>query len=166
MDDYLSKPFTIRKLGETVARWIAVEPKGSGGPGDAGAEPGSPAKPSFSPIDQAVIDGIRERERVGGRGSLEQTINTYLAEASRRIEGLCISAEKGDAVSLLRDARALESGSTGVGAAGLSDLCRKIGERIRAGEAFAPGDPLLAMIDGEFHSVREALMAILVGSSA
>ncbi|MDP1987237.1 response regulator, partial [Phenylobacterium sp.] len=32
MDDYLCKPFTIRRLGEMVSKWISAESKDPGGP--------------------------------------------------------------------------------------------------------------------------------------
>jgi len=37
MDDYLSKPFTIRDLGGMISKWIPVETKDSGGPVEAQA---------------------------------------------------------------------------------------------------------------------------------
>jgi len=69
MDDYLSKPFTIRKLGDMVSKWISAEGKGSGGPVEARVEPAAPAKSLVSPIDRAVIDGIRELEDDGTKAS-------------------------------------------------------------------------------------------------
>ena len=37
MDDYLSKPFTIRKLGETISKWIFVETEDPGDPAESPA---------------------------------------------------------------------------------------------------------------------------------
>jgi signal transduction histidine kinase/CheY-like chemotaxis protein len=49
MDDYLTKPFTIRKLGEKISKWIPVETKDSGGPVESQAESAVPAQPPISP---------------------------------------------------------------------------------------------------------------------
>jgi HPt (histidine-containing phosphotransfer) domain-containing protein len=68
--------------------------------------------------------------------------------------------------SLLLAAHTLKSSSANVGAIGLSDLCRKIEGKARAGEPIAAGDPLLSKFEGESRSVHEALTAILVGASA
>ncbi len=166
MDDYLSKPFTIRKLGEMVSKWISVERKDSGAPIEAKAEPAVPTEPSISPIDQTVLDGIRELEGEGNKGFFERVINLYLTGASRLVEGVLSAAEKGDAEALLRAAHTLKSSSANVGATGLSDLCRKIEEKGRGSEPVAAGDPLLSKFEGEYRSVREALTAILEGTSA
>ncbi|HEX7523001.1 MAG TPA: response regulator [Candidatus Deferrimicrobium sp.] len=166
MDDYLSKPFTIRKLGETVSKWISAERKDSGVPVEAQAELAVPAKPPISPIDQTVLDGIRELEGDGNKGFLERVINLYLSGASRLVEGVLSAAETGDAESLLRAAHTLKSSSANVGATGLSDLCRKIEEKARRGEPVVAGDPLLSKFEREFRSVREALAAILEGTSS
>ena len=165
MDDYLSKPFTIRKLGDIVSKWISVEPKGSGGPVEAQAESAVSAKPPISPIDKTVIDGIRELEGDGNHGFLERVINLFLPGASRLVEEVLSSAEKGDSDSLLRAVHTLKSSSANVGATRLSDICRNIEGKVRKGEPIAAGDPLLSNIEGEFRSVREALSGILEGTS-
>ncbi|MHB1025146.1 MAG: response regulator [Desulfobacteria bacterium] len=161
MDDYLSKPFTIRKLGEMVSKWIPAKVNDPGGPAEAQGEPAVPAKPPNSSIDKSVIDGIRELEGDGNRGFLERVINLYLSGASRHLEGVISAAEKGDVESLLRAAHTLKSSSANVGAIYLADLCRKIEEKVRGGEPVVVGDPLLAKFEGEFRSVRDGLAAIL-----
>ncbi|MDO8739242.1 response regulator, partial [Candidatus Deferrimicrobium sp.] len=166
MDDYLSKPFTIRKLGETVSKWVSSERKDSSGAVEAEAKSAVPVKPLKTTIDQTAIDGIRELEVAGNQGFLERIIGLYLSGATRQVEGILSAAEKGDAESLLQAAHTLKSSSANVGATGLSDLCRKIEGMIRAGEPVGVGDPLLSKIEGEFRSVQEALTAILEGASA
>jgi two-component system sensor histidine kinase/response regulator len=166
MDDYLSKPFTIRKLGEMVSKWISAESKDTGGPVEAQAKSDVPAKPLNYTIDQTAIDGIRELEGAGNQGFLERIIGLYLSGATRLVEGVLSAAEKGDAESLLRAAHTLKSSSANVGATGLSDLCRKIEGKVLAGEQVDAGDPLLSKFEGEFRSVQEALTAILEGTSA
>jgi CheY-like chemotaxis protein len=166
MDDYLSKPFTIRKLGETVSKWVSPERKQSGGAVEAQAKSAVPAKPRNSTIDQTAIDGIRELEGAGNQGFLERIIGLYLSGATRLVEEVISAAEKGDAASLLRAAHTLKSSSANVGALGLSELCRKIEGMVRAGEPLAAGDPLLSEFEGEFRSVRKALAAIQEVTSA
>jgi CheY-like chemotaxis protein len=166
MDDYLSKPFTIRKLGETISKWVSAEWKESGGAVEALAKSVLPAKPPDSTIDQTAIDGIRELEEAGNQGFLERIIGLYLSGATGLVEGVISAAERGDAESLLRSAHTLKSSSANVGAIGLSDLCRRIEGKIRAGEPVAAGDPLLSRFEGEFRSVQEALAAILEETSA
>jgi two-component system, sensor histidine kinase and response regulator len=167
MDDYLSKPFTIGKLGAKLAKWLSAGRKpGPAGSGEAPPETGISANPPPSPIDRNVLDGIRALEGEGNRGLLERVINLYISDAPRLVEGILSAAETGDTESLLRAAHTLKSSSAYVGATGLSDLCRKVGGMARAGEPIAAGDPLLWKFEGEHRSVLEALAAVLKGAPA
>ena len=167
MDGYLSKPFTIKKLGNILSKWLSVELQVEpGGTAGAQVETAVAAKPPISPIDKMVLDGIRELEGTGNRGFFERVIKLYLSGAPGLVEGVLAGAEKGDMDSLLRAVHTLKSSSANVGAVGLSDLCRKIEGKVRAGGSIAAGDPLLSKFEGESRSAHEALMAILVGASA
>ena len=167
MDGYLSKPFTIQKLGNMLSKWFSVErEKEPVGVPEAPRVPAGTAKPSISPINKTVLDGIRELEGAGNQGFFERIVTLYLSGAPGLAEEVLTGAEKGDMDSLLRAAHSLKSSSANVGATGLSDLCRKIEGKARAGEPVAAGDPLLSKFEGEFRSVQEALKAILEGISA
>jgi len=167
MDGYLSKPFTIQKLGNMLSKWISVEQEKEpvGAPEDPRV-PAGMAKPSISPIDKTVLDGIRELEGAGNPGFFERIVTMYLSGAPGLAAEVLAGAEKGDTDSLLRAAHTLKSSSANVGATGLSDLCRKIEGKSRAGEPVSAGDPLLSKFEGEFRSVQEALKSILEGISA
>ena len=167
MDGYLSKPFTIQKLGNILSKWLSVETqKEPDGAAVASVEAAVTAKPPISPIDESVLDGIRELEGAGNRGFFERIVKLYLSGTPGLVEGVLAGAEKGDMDSLLLAVHTLKSSSANVGAIGLSDLCRKIEGKARAGEPIAAGDPLLSKFEGESRSVHEALTAILVGASA
>jgi signal transduction histidine kinase/DNA-binding response OmpR family regulator/HPt (histidine-containing phosphotransfer) domain-containing protein len=165
MDDYLSKPFTIGRLGDMLAKWLSA----GGKPGPAGADEAPPeagAKSQASPIDKKVHDEIRALEGEGNRGLLERIINLYLTDAPRLVEGILSAAEKADTESLMRAAHTLKSSSANVGATGLSELCRKVEGMARAGKPIAAGDPILSKFEGEHRSVLEALAAVLEGTPA
>ena len=167
MDDYLSKPFTIGRLGDMLAKWLSAgEKTGPAGADEAPPETGAAANPPASPIDKNVLDGIRALEGDGNRGLLERIINLYLSDAPGLVEGILSAVEKGDMESLLRAAHTLKSSSANVGATGLSDLCRKVEGMARAGEPIASGDPLLWRFEGEHRSVLEALAGVLEGTPA
>jgi len=167
MDDYLSKPFTIVKLGGMLAKWLsAVGKPGSSGADEPPPETGVATKPQASPIDRNVLDGIRALEGAGNRGLLERIITLYLTDAPLLVEGILSAAEKEDTESLLRAVHTLKSSSANVGATGLSDLCRKVEGMVRAGEPLASGAPLLWRFEGEHRSVLEALAVVLEGAPA
>ena len=164
MDDYLSKPFTIQKLHETLAKWIA----GDGKP-DVGRSVEAPlttsdvAQDQTSPINPAVLDGIRALENNGSKGLFGKVLSLYLSDSPKLVEGILSAVEEGDGESLRRAAHTLKSSSANVGATDLLELCRKVEEMARAGEIPASGDPLLGRLEEEYRSVREALSTILSG---
>ncbi|GAB4243154.1 MAG: hypothetical protein OHK0028_21690 [Deltaproteobacteria bacterium] len=164
MDDYLSKPFTIHRLGDMLSKWLSPGGKPGTDGGGTPAAPGPPPDAVSSPIDRVVLEGIRALEGDGNRGLLERIIGVYLSDSPRLVEGILSAAEKGDTESLLRAAHTLKSSSANVGAAGLSELCRKVEGMVRAGEPVAAGAPVLSKIEGEFQSVREALSDVLGGA--
>ncbi len=160
MDGYLSKPFTIRKLGDELSKWLSVE---------WNPEPVAPVEASgktrSSPIDPSVLEGIRSLEGPGGQGLFERVLSLFLSDSPKLMEQVRSSVETGDAEALRLAVHTLKSSSANVGAAGLSDLCRKIEGRTREGNLPSAGDPLLGQIEGEYRSVRQALHVVLEGVS-
>lgn len=167
MDDYLSKPFTIQKLQETIAKWVnpdgKPEPAVNIGPP---AETSDAAQERTSPITAAVLDNIRALDADGAQGLLEKVLSLYLSDSRNLVEGILSAAGKGDGEPLRRAAHTLKSSSANVGAINLSELCRKIEEVARSGEIPAAGDPLWEMLEEEYRSVREALSTISQGNPA
>jgi signal transduction histidine kinase/CheY-like chemotaxis protein len=164
MDDYLSKPFTIQKLHDTLAKWMAGDGTPDVGRGfEAPLTTSDAVQDQTSPINPAVLDGIRTIDNNGGKGLLGKVLSLYLSDSPKLVEGILFAVEKGDGESLLRAAHTLKSSSANVGATNLPELCRKLEEMARAGEIPASGDPLLGRLEEEYRSVREALSTILSG---
>ena len=164
MDDYLSKPFTIQRLHETLAKWIT----GDGKP-DVGRSVEAPlttsdaAQDQTSPINPAVLEGIRVLDDNGGQGLLGKVLSLYLSDSPKLMEGILSAMERGDGESLGRAAHTLKSSSANVGATDLPELCRKVEEMARAGKIPVSGDPLLGRLKEEYRSVWEALSTIHSG---
>jgi signal transduction histidine kinase/CheY-like chemotaxis protein len=164
MDDYLSKPFTIQKLHETIAKWIAGDGKPDVGSGvEAPLTASDAAQIQTSPINPAVLDDIRALDNNGGKGLFVKVLSLYLSDSPKLVEKILSAVEKGDGESLRRAAHTLKSSSANVGATDLPELCRKVEEMARAGEIPASGDPLLGRLEEDYRSVREALSTILSG---
>ena len=167
MDDYLSKPFTIHKLHETLAKWITGDGKRDGGRGvEAPLTTSDSAADRTHPINPAVLDGIRALDNNGGQGLLGKVLSLYLSDSPKLVEGILSATQKGDGESLRMAAHSLKSSSANVGAINLSELCRKIEEMARAGDMPAAGDLLLGRLEEEYQSVREALSTIQSGNTA
>ncbi len=167
MDDYLSKPFTIQKLYDMLSKWTGeVRKSGEDAAVGTSMAPSVETKGRSGPINRAVLDGIRSLEGAGGGETLVRKIlSLYLSDSPIHLEGILRASEKGDGESFRRAAHALKSSSANVGAADLSELCRKLEEMGRSEELPAVGDPLLIRLEGEYLSVRNLLSAILEGNA-
>jgi HPt (histidine-containing phosphotransfer) domain-containing protein len=118
-------------------------------------------KTGASSIERGALDGIRLLEAPGGRGLLDKVLVLYLADSLKHMKRIRESVETGEADSLLRACHSLKSSSGNVGAAGLSEICRKIEAGAGAGVLPAAGDSLIDKLEEEYRSVREDLEAIL-----
>ena len=137
MDDYLSKPFSLPQLEQSLRRWLVVAP---------GGEPH---------VDLGVIERLLEQAG-GGSDLLKSLIRTYLADAPARIAAIREGMVRADASAVARAAHALKSASANLGATVLARLCKDLERHCRAGGTHDAGD-LARAIGVEFEHVREEL---------
>ncbi len=114
-----------------------------------------------SMIDRVVLDRIRALEGPDSRGLLKKVIGLYLSDSERLVERIRSAAETGDPEALRRAAHTLKSSSGNVGAARVSEICRRIEGEMAAGNLPSSGDPLLAGLEAAYRSAREELRAVL-----
>jgi CheY-like chemotaxis protein/HPt (histidine-containing phosphotransfer) domain-containing protein len=138
MDDYLSKPFSLPQLEQSLRRWLVVAPDG-----------GQPH------VDLGVIEKLLEQAG-GGSDLLKSLIRTYLADAPARIAAIREGMARGDAPAVARAAHALKSASANLGATVLARLCKDLERHCRAGSTL-DADDLARAIGLEFEHVREEL---------
>jgi len=175
MSDYMSKPFALETLRETLSRWMpkteapaaspaAREPRAATGtalpvapgPGGTSGEPsaGDDAQPL---IDQLALDNIRALMRNGAPNILDKVIDVYFKDSRKLLETLREGVHKPDSPEIVqRAAHTLKSSSANLGATQLAGLCRELeaaGREKRLGDAPA----LLAEIERIYPAVCTAL---------
>ena len=138
-DDYLSKPFSPMDLGKLLEKWLPqtgtrdasaisrgvlteAEPPGPGPVQDD--EPGTEI--SASPIDQSVLDVIRDMEDEDDPDMLADILGLYLDKSADLLQTLQTAIANLDAESMRIAAHTLKSSSANVGARVLADLCRDL----------------------------------------
>lgn len=84
-----------------------------------------------TPIDPAVIQGLRELGGDDEPGLLAELIEIFLEDAPERMKDITEGLATGDVGRVERGAHTLKSSSANVGALSLSELCRKIVESAR-----------------------------------
>jgi two-component system, sensor histidine kinase and response regulator len=177
MDDYLSKPFNMKQLQETIGRWLPCrgsEPgkdrahgsalqAGSDGSGLTDDHPGNAAPPDTGGpiiteqhIDKQVWASIKAIENPSSPGLLEKLFGLYLESSSDLMQKMKEAAHQGNLDEMRRTAHTLKSSSANIGAKELSSLCAQMERSAREGDA-GHLDTLYGRIDAEYRAVREIL---------
>lgn len=120
-------------------------------------------KTGSTPIDRAVLEGIRMLEGRGGQGLVEKVVALYLSDSRKQVERMRASAETGDPGSMKRAAHTLKSSSANVGAMAVSVICQEIEAETAEGRPPAAGSPMLEKLENEYRSACRELQAILGG---
>jgi HPt (histidine-containing phosphotransfer) domain-containing protein len=89
---------------------------------------------SKTPIDPAVIQGLRDLGGDDEPGLLAELIEIFLEDAPERMKDITEGLATGDVGRVERGAHTLKSSSANIGALGLSELCRKIVESARTNQ--------------------------------
>ncbi len=151
MDHYLAKPFSRQELRDLLAN---VEAAG-GGMMQSGGDPGL----EEAPLNNDVLDDIRNMTPDGQSSFLFSVIDAYLQSAGDLYTGLREALRTGDHDSVRRFAHALKSSSANVGARTFAELCSRLESR----DPQEPGPPitdLLSRLDRGFAAVDHALRKI------
>jgi HPt (histidine-containing phosphotransfer) domain-containing protein len=177
-DDYLSKPFSPGDLGKLLEKWLPqTGTRDAAATGQAAvpeAEPPGPVpgqgtgqrmESSVSPIDQSVLDVIRDMEDEDDPDMLAEIIGLYLDRAPELLQSLQGAIANKDAEPLRVAAHTLKSSSANVGARVLADLCRELEEMGRTG-SLDDSATKLSLLYNEYRRVDSALSDELKGNAA
>ncbi len=161
MDDFLTKPFKMDDLIDTLEKWL---PKGCPGSGRVlndgteaagGSDTSSHLNGEVSPavIDVRVLQEFRDIQIEGKPNLLEKIINTFITDASAKIENLSVDTPESE---IIRIAHTLKSSSAHLGALALSEQF-KILELSCRKDDLQDLDEQLEAIQKEFIKVKSAL---------
>jgi signal transduction histidine kinase/CheY-like chemotaxis protein len=179
-DDYLSKPFSPMDLDKLLEKWLpntGARDAASAGQAAVAAAENEPACPSpgtgagqrkgssAAPIDQSVLDIIRDMEDEDDPHMLAEIIGLYLGKASELLQALQTAVANKDAEALRIAAHTLKSSSANVGARMLADLCRELEEAGRSGSLDNSATKLSLLFD-EYGRVDAALSEEIKGNAA
>jgi CheY-like chemotaxis protein/HPt (histidine-containing phosphotransfer) domain-containing protein len=159
MDDYVSKPLSLKALAAVLGRWV---PNGSDMTVDA--DPGPPNRDVLdhrSDSEPQVLDErIRDRlERLGrslGEDLIGQLATLFLAEAEGRMAAMRRDLTTGDLAAVAVSAHTLRGASANLGATDLAELCARLADESAARER-AESCRLLDAVAAELVRVRSAL---------
>ncbi len=130
MDDYLSKPVDMKKLGEILRRWDVT-------------------------LDPSVLEGLRVLAE-GKTELVRDVVNQYLKDAPKRLETIVRAAGNKDAKELERAAHALKGASGNIGARAMWAVCERVEELAREKTLDKAEAPVKA-VEGEFEKLKKEL---------
>ena len=178
MDDYVSKPVDVEKLGAVLAKWVPQPAPAVTGVGerttpdgrDTEQPPaGGPHQPAAAPPSNvaAVLDTERlQLLRELGPSLLPDAISAFREEARRSLHRLKGVLASGDAKELQSAAHKLAGAAGNIGAMGASGLAREL-ERLgrEDGPDLGPtAGPVIDQLEDELARVDVALERTLLGA--
>ncbi|HRD68028.1 MAG TPA: ATP-binding protein [Candidatus Competibacter sp.] len=156
MDDYLSKPFSLQGLRETLER--ALQRKQTSNPSPPKTTVSEPRRPAS--LDPTVLAHIRNLNPPAYPALLEELVGAYLRSSAEAIATLQAALAGDDRDVLGKTAHSLKSGSDNLGAVHLVELCKEL-ELIGRGQSDADPTSVVTEIREEHRAVCEALQAEL-----
>lgn len=151
MDDFLSKPFKVQELGDTLSRWLPiakVTAEGAEATNDVKLAPDL----ATTSLDRATLDQMREDYG----DDFDELLEVFIETTPTLIADLRLAVAKGDIAEIHHHAHGLKSSCASFGANHLSLLCQQLEAQARSGEPLdAPGQ--LAAIEEEYTRVAEQL---------
>jgi len=181
MDDYLSKPYTIKQLGSILSRWLPqyageiIQPEQVATPASDGIPAGVPSAPAETPtgsatvtepspadshLDLSYIESIRMIDPQGKKRLLHTVVTKYLEEAPRLLADIQNAASVSDMEGVYKKAHYLKSSSANLGAVKLAAQCETL-ESIGRNNSAIEDATLLTRFESELNAVSVALAAQL-----
>lgn len=162
MDDYLTKPLTLKTLAAVLARWVPVGAGPTISVGPAGVFPATDvglavvADPGRAVLDAQVVGRLERLGRSAGEDLIGQLATIFLADADAWVVALREGLAGEDAAAVIRSAHTLSGASANLGATDLARLCATLATDGAAGHLMH-GEAQLGAVEAELDRVRSAL---------
>lgn len=143
MDDYLPKPVQLEDLSACLSRWMGKKP----------TPPLPTEKPTEDPIDESVLDEIKDLKNAQGQSVLQRVLVTFSNTFPLYLSEIKKFASDGALDQLKVPAHTLKGSSKSIGAIQLGNICASILKSINNND-LASIAPLMTELESE--SVRVA----------
>lgn len=153
MDDYISKPLTLEKLGPKLKRWLQSESQRFETAPPEAANPDTPTESGSSDtLDAATLQNLQRQ--IGS--AFQRSIEAYLKDTRQYIESLRLAVEKQDLDRTKHFSHIIKGSSGNLGANRLANYCALLEER---SVSLHPAQllPLVKNIHQEFERVTRVL---------
>ena len=156
MNDYLSKPVSIRKLQSTITKWLSDKPLDNldnhSGQSTGSKKITTGSLQDADPVDLAILNNLSLIQRPGAPSLLKRLITLYLESSPVYLEAIYKSAQSNEAQALSEAAHSLKSSSANLGAKTLTEICLKL-EKLAREERIDEAKALLDELRDEYDRV-------------
>ena len=153
MDDYLSKPVSIRQLAECLGRWLPhahpVAPALAQPPPTESAAVSAPGQPGTALLDASVLDALTG----GDAAQRRMVLDDYLTTTTNDVQAAARALAKNDWQQLAREAHRIKGAAMLVGASGLATAAAALEQAVRTADP-ASVAPLLAGLEAAVERLR------------
>jgi signal transduction histidine kinase/DNA-binding response OmpR family regulator len=151
MDDYITKPIRPKDLAAALDRLL---------PDIAVVESPSIAaeQQPESAVDHEIIARLRELERAGTPGLVDQLKELFAEDTPRQLADLRAFAQQGDLVRLLKVAHTVKGSAANLGANAMVRICAELQSLEELGD-IGTAASLVDDLEKQFVAVRDALMS-------
>lgn len=136
MDDFLTKPYSLDQLQQTLYRWLPKEKIHAAATVTAEVTPATSTKnrPQLNPRQ---LEQIRSLDTSGGNELVRNILRTFLESAHDHLNQLSQAILNGDTEKLRHSAHTLKSSAANIGAESLSEALKQLEKFGLAGELHA-----------------------------
>ncbi|MTV49198.1 response regulator [Heliobacillus mobilis] len=145
IDDFLTKPMTLKSLRETVVYWLSL------GNGDR--------EPSLTPSIDPEAMSINAELQESTEDKIQELYAVYFQDTPSRLAALQDAIESNNAFQVRSVAHGLKSASAAVGAMHLYKLCRDL-EMMAKHEQLENSTNVLVEIERQFSLVKKAFTEV------
>jgi CheY-like chemotaxis protein len=154
MDDFIAKPVRLDELLAVVTRCTDGGIGRDGGQSEAQVY--DPARAHATEVlDRGVIDELHE---IDGRGGMSRLVESFLSDASTRLDELRRAIDAADAGLVAGICHRLQGSAASLGASIMADLCAELAVAA-TGRSLAGASDILRRLRAELGRVRPQLTA-------
>jgi PAS domain S-box-containing protein len=150
MDDFIAKPFELKRLHEVLGRWLTVSEEG------AIAESSTLSQVAQNAADDAIDNEALGRMRDMLGEDFPEFLDAFHTSAGELLATLPKTQAAGELQALERQAHSLKSAARNAGAQRLAALAEQLEHQAHAGDG-SDADHLIPALSEEYVRVRKAL---------
>ncbi|MGI8807732.1 MAG: response regulator [Acidimicrobiales bacterium] len=164
MDEFVTKPVKMDQLGAVLERWVDSAAAGGTGtlPPAAGPPAGHESAQRPSALDPEILAGLRQLERGGRSGAVDELVELFLDTARERVRELRVAVDDDDRAAVKRVAHSLKGSSANLAATEMAAVAAELEVAVGDDDATAAAEAM-TRLEAELERADAALREAFPG---